>query len=146
MLVAAAFGAAAAYLLLGSRHQAELSRQREELAAARAGLKVQQETLESSLRNAEESARHKAMDEFLAEIRVEERTYTREHKMLFMVRKSLVRQERIYFRSIPLSNWVEQEMPFEEGADVDLLAKTMAVFAAELPAPDSTIPVRRLLR
>lgn len=129
-----------------SHHQTELARQREELAVGRAALRAHQETLEASLRNAEESARLKAMDEFLADIRIEERTYTREHKVLFMIRRSLIRQERIFFRNIPLSNWIEQEMPFEEGADVDLLAKTMSVFAGELPAPDAEVPVRRLLR
>ena len=71
----------------------------------------------------------KAMDEFLADIRVEERHYTREHKVLFMSRRMLVRQERIFFRNIPLSNWVEQEMPLEEGVDTEKLAQTMSVFA-----------------
>ena len=48
--------------------------------------------------------------------------------MLFMTRKMLVRQERIFFRNIPLSNWVEQEMPIEEGVDADKMAQTMSVF------------------
>ena len=43
--------------------------------------------------------------------------------MLFMNRKSLVLQERLFFRNIPLSNWVEHEMVVEEGADIDKLAK-----------------------
>ena len=41
----------------------------------------------------------------------------------------LVRQERIFFRNIPLSNWVEQEMPLEEGVDTDKWPQTMSVFA-----------------
>ena len=57
---------------------------------------------------------------FIADIRIEERHYVREHRMLFLTRKCMVRQERIFFRNIPLSNWVEQEMPFEEGADLAL--------------------------
>ena len=59
----------------------------------------------------------------------------------------LVRQERIFFRNIPLSNWVEQEMPLEEGADTEKLAQTMSVFlnAALLgETPEST--VHKLLR
>ncbi len=139
------------YLVLHSRHQVELSRQREEMAGARATLNAQKQALEESLLHVEEATRRKAMDEFLAEIRVEERTYTREQKMLFMSRKSLVRQERIFFRNIPLSSWIEQEMMFEEGADIDKLAKTMSVFAGEpfsnktLAAPGDD-PVRKLLR
>jgi hypothetical protein len=71
------------------------------------------------------------MDEFIADIRVEERHYVREHKILFVTRKCLVRQERIFFRNLPLSTWVEQEMPIEEGADVDKLAQAMTVFTPE---------------
>ncbi len=69
------------------------------------------------------------MDEFLADIRVEERHYTREHKVLFLTRKMLVRQERIFFRNIPLSNWVEHEMSIEEGVDAEKMAQTMSIFA-----------------
>src|ERR1035438_8865161 len=79
--------------------------------------------------NAEDAIRRKAMDEFLADIHVEERHYTREQKVLFMHKRMLVRQERIFFRNIPLSSWVEHEMPLEEGVDADKLAQTMSVFA-----------------
>src|SRR2546422_5516538 len=51
---------------------------------------------------------------FRSDVRTEERHYVRENKMLFMHRKSLVLQERIFFRNIPLSNWVEHEMRSEE--------------------------------
>ena len=111
-----------------SHMEVVMSKQREELAAARATLAAQKEALEGSLKNAEETARSKAMDEFLADIRIEERHYTREHKVLFMSRKMLVRQERIFFRNIPLSNWVENEMPIEEGVDAEKMAQTMSVF------------------
>lgn len=137
------------YVVMRSRAEVVLARQREELAEARAALAVQKQALEESLRNAEESARSKAMNEFLADIRVEERSYVREHKMFFLHRRSLVRQERIFFRQIPLSNWVEQEVPLEEGADVEKLARTMAVFAGELDAlalDSPAVPVRKLLR
>jgi hypothetical protein len=65
-----------------------------------------------------------------------------------MTRKMLVRQERIFFRNIPLSNWVEQEMPVEEGVDAEKLAQTMSVFATTAllaDAPEIGI-VRKLLR
>ena len=82
-------------------------------------LESQKKTMEETVRAVEESTRRKALDEFLADVRTEERHYLRENKMLFMNRKSLVLQERIFFRNIPLSNWVEHEMVVEEGADVD---------------------------
>ena len=142
--VASAAGAGIiVYLTMRSRMEVVLSRQREELASARATLAAQKEALENSLKTAQESTRRQAMDDFLADIRVEERHYTREHKVLFLTRKCLVRQERIFFRNIPLSSWVENEMPIEEGADVEKLAQAMSVFAPDVLLRDS---VSKLLR
>lgn len=119
------------FFIMQSRMEVLLSRQREELAAARASLDAQKQALDDLLKYVEESARRKAMDEFLAEIRVEERNYVREQKVLFVTRKSMIRQERIFFRNIPLSTWVEHEMPFEEGADLEKLAQGVSVFASD---------------
>ncbi|HWD98742.1 MAG TPA: hypothetical protein VG345_06885 [Bryobacteraceae bacterium] len=130
-VLCSAFSAAVVIILMRSRAEVLLSRQREQLAEARAALSTQRECMEDSLRNVEDATRLKAMDEFLADIRIEERHYIREHKILFVTRKCLVRQERIFFRNLPLSNWVEQEMPIEEGADVDKLAQAMSVFTPE---------------
>ncbi len=66
--------------------------------------------------------------------------------MLFFTRKSLVRQERIFFRNIPLSNWVEQEMPIHEGVDIDKLAQSMSVFAGAALLDDVPESIRRLVR
>jgi hypothetical protein len=129
------------YFVMQSRMEVLLSKQREELAAARAALGAQKEFLEGSLRNVEESARRKAMDDFLAEIRIEERHYVREQKVFFTTRKSMVRQERVFFRNIPLSGWLEHEMPFEEGADMEKLVRDMSLLAT-VELPDAT----RLLR
>lgn len=136
------------YFIMQSRTEVLLSKQREDLAEARAALAAQREALEGSLRNVEETTRRKALDEFLADIRVEERNYTREHKAFFLTRRCLVRQERIFFRNIPLSNWVEQEVPIEEGADMEKLAQTMSIFMAEGPGRIETpvTPIRKLLR
>ena len=59
---------------------------------------------------------------------MEERHYVREHRVLFAHKKSLIVQERIFFRNIPISSWVDHEIPVEEGADLDSLAKTLSVF------------------
>ena len=123
-----------------------LARQREKLAAAQAALGAQKEAIADSVKYAKESARREALDDFLSDIRIEERHYIREHKALFITRKSVVRQERIFFRNLPLSNWIEQEMPYEEGADIDALARTMAVFAPEALLENAEAPARRLLR
>ena len=55
-------------------------------------------------------------------------------------------QERIFFRNIPLSSWVEHEMPVEEGADVEELARTLAVFTPELMLNGPSTPLRKMLR
>jgi hypothetical protein len=117
------------YFVMRSHMEVRLARQREELAGVQATLAARKDALEDSLKSAGESIRRQALDDFLADIRVEERHYTREHKVLFMNRKMLVRQERIFFRNIPLSSWVEQEMPLEEGVDTEKMAQTMSVFA-----------------
>ena len=133
------------YFVMQSRMEVLLSKQREELASARAALTAQQEHLKESVRCAAESAHHRAMDDFLADIRIEERQYTREHKLLFMTRKCLVRQERIFFRNIPLSNWIEQEMPIEDGADIEKLARSMSVFVGEALAGGAEASIVKLL-
>lgn len=134
------------FFIMQSRMEVLLSRQREELATLRATLEARKEFMEGSIKNAEESTRRQALDEFIGQIRVEERSYVREHKAFFLNKKSLIRQERIFFRNIPLSNWIEQEMPFEEGADIEKLAQTMAVFS-EAMLPEAEQPaVRRLIR
>jgi len=110
------------------------------LAEALAALENEKAKFEEAAKGIEESARRKALDEFLADLRVEERRYVRQHRVLFAHRKSLVLQERIFFRSIPISNWVEHEVPVEEGADLDDVAKTLSVFnglQGETSAPQS---------
>ncbi|MDP9055359.1 MAG: hypothetical protein M3N93_13830 [Acidobacteriota bacterium] len=135
------------YFVMRSHMELRLAKQREKLASLQATLVAQKEALADSLKTAEETVRRKAMDDFLADIRIEERHYTREHKVLFMSRKMLVRQERIFFRNIPLSDWVEHEMPVEEGVDTEKMAQTMSVFAnAALMVDAPETAVRKLLR
>jgi len=109
-----------------------LAEQRESLAENRGELKAERAALETSLntalRAAEETARRQALENFLDELRVEQRHYTRENRMLMQNRKSLVLQERMYFRTIPLSDWIEHEIMVEDGADTDRLVQDMTVF------------------
>lgn len=141
-----AFASGLVYLVTRSQADVQLAQQREELASARSALAAQKDAMADSLRHAHEAARRQALDDFMADIRVEERHYVRQYKALFLTRKSVVRQERIFFRNLPLSNWVEQEMPFEEGADIDQLAKTMAVFIPEGLLDDPEPKLRKPLR
>src|SRR5690349_20710270 len=107
------------FFIMQSRMEVALAREREAMAQARGGLEAEKKALEQSLRSAKDQARREALDEFLADVHVEQRHYVRENKMLFQNRKFLVLQERIFFRNIPLSNWIEHEIMLEEGEDVD---------------------------
>jgi hypothetical protein len=142
-----------AFYIMQARLEVAVAKEREAVSEARILLESHKKAMEESLRAVEEHTKRKALDEFLADVRTEERHYVRENKMLFMNRKSLVLQERIFFRNIPLSNWVEHEMIVEEGADVDQLAKTLSIFGSDmlgnvLPAPRSNGPgaVRKMIR
>src|SRR5471030_3029885 len=121
-----------AWFIMQSRMEVALAQQRERLAESRGALGAEKSALEASLgtalRAAEETARREALDNFLGELRVEQRHYTRENKMLLQNRKSLVLQERMYFRNIPLSDWIEHEVAMEEGADMGRLVQDMTIF------------------
>ena len=72
---------------------------------------------------------------------MEQRHYTRENRLLLQNRKALVLQERMCFRNIPLSDWIEHEIPLDDGADVGRLVQDMTVFdkavvnIADIPRP-----------
>ena len=118
------------YLLTRLRMERAEAERGRALAEALAALENEKVKFEQAARGIEENAKRKALDEFLSDLHVEERHYVREHRVLFAHRKSLVLQERIFFRNIPISNWVEHEVPVEEGADLDSVAKTLSVFNA----------------
>lgn len=98
-------------VLMQARTEAAVSRHRETLAEARAFLTTQHRAMEERVRATEETARRKALDEFMGDIRVEERQFFRESSSLMSRRKLLVVQERVCFRNIPLTGWVERELP-----------------------------------
>jgi hypothetical protein len=116
-----------------------LAKERESLAEARATITSQKVTMEERIKATEEATKRIAMDEFMADFRVEERSYARESKSLTASKKTMVMQERLFFRNIPLSNWIEHEMVVEEGTDLDQLPKE-SVFATATIASHITAP------
>jgi L-lactate utilization protein LutB len=121
-----------AWFIMQSRMEVKLAEQRETLAELKGQLKAEKEamvgTLQTAVHAAEETAKRQAFDNFLAELKVEQRHYTRENRMLMNSRKSLVLQERMYFRNIPLSDWIEHEITLDDAADVDRMVQDMTVF------------------
>jgi hypothetical protein len=116
------------YLIVRLRAERVSAERARALAEAVAALENEKTNCALAAKGIEESVRRKALDEFLADLHVEERHYVREHRVLFAHRKSLVLEERIYFRNVPISNWVEHEISVEEGADLDAVARTLSVF------------------
>jgi hypothetical protein len=136
-LFVAAGSALLSFYIMQARLEVAVSKEREALAEANAMLKSSGVISEEKVKAAEESATRKAFDNFLADFRVEERHYMRENKSMFLNRKALVLQERLFFRNIPLSNWVEHEMVVEEGSDLRNLAKSCSIFSTRsLASPE----------
>jgi hypothetical protein len=138
-----------AWFIMQSRMDVKLAEQRERLAQERGSLEAERAALETSMtsavRAAEEQARRQALDNFLNELTVEQRHYTRENRMLLHNRKCLVLQERIYFRNIPLSDWIEHEIVVDDAADVNRLVADMTVFdKAVVSIADVQRPRRQL--
>jgi len=116
------------FYIMQARMEVALAKERESLAEARATITSQKVTMEERIKATEEATKRLAMDEFMQDFRVEERSYARESKSLNASKKTMVMQERLFFRNIPLSNWIEHEMIVEEGTDLDQLPKE-SVFA-----------------
>ncbi len=112
--VAALGSGVLSFIVAQARMEATATREREGLIETRAQLLQQQKTMEEKIRTAEAEARCKAFDEFLADVRVEERHYVRQMDSPTEQRKRLVLQERVCFRNIPLSQWIERELRFEQ--------------------------------
>ena len=121
-----------AWFVMQSHMEVKLAEQRAGLAEAKGALEAEkraiQATLPLAVRAAEESARRQSFDDFLSEISVEQRHYTRERQTRLASRKSLILQERMYFRNIPLSDWIEHEIPLDDAADVNRLVQDMTIF------------------
>jgi hypothetical protein len=88
-----------AWFIMQSRMEVALSLQRERLAETRGALDAERSalgaSLDTALRAAEAVAKREALENFMGELRVEQRHYTRENRMLTQKRKSLVLQERM---------------------------------------------------
>jgi len=119
-----------AFFIMQARMEVAVAQERETLAGVRAEVKSNEKLLEEKVRAAEEVARRKSLDDFLGDFRVEERHYMKESKSLFLKQKSMVLQERLYFRTIPLSDWVAHEMTVEENSDLGKIARACSVFAS----------------
>src|SRR5580765_5646202 len=123
------------FYIMQAKMEVAVSKERETLAEAQATISSQKVMMEERIKATEESVKRTALDEFLKDFRVEERSYVRETKSLAEEKRSMIMQERLFFRNIPLSDWVEHEMVVEVGSDLKRLQAQVSVFGgASLPA------------
>jgi len=146
------------FYIMQAKMEVAVSKERETLAEAQATISSQKVMMEERIRATEEAVKRAALDEFLKDFRVEERSYVRETKSLESEKRSMIMQERLFFRNIPLSDWVEHEMVVEVGSDLKRLQEQVSVFGgASLPAGshaglpaglstnDGRLPISKLL-
>lgn len=145
-LFVAAGSALLSFYIMQARLEVAVAKERESLAEAHAIIKNQEKLMVEKVKSAEDSTMRHALDQFLGDFRVEERHYMRENKSMFVNRKALVLQERLFFRNIPLSNWVEHEMVVEEGSDVKSLAQQCSIFSTRSLSGEDRTAGSRLLK
>lgn len=139
----AAGSALLSYYIMQARMEVAIAKERESLAEANALINSNKMTLEERIRAAEEATRRKALDDFMQEFRVEERHYFRENKSISSQKKAMILQERLFFRNIPLSNWVEHEMVVEDNVpEVEQLSRGRSVFGGPKSLPDDGAVIR----
>ncbi len=100
--------------MMRCRMEEAVAHERGALRELQSALLVQRETLEGAIFDAKAEAKRAAFDEFLNDFRVERREYVRRSRVFFAERQTLVLRERILFRNLPLSNWVEHSIPLEQ--------------------------------
>jgi len=135
------------FYIMQAKMEVALSKERESLAEARATISSQKITMEERIKATEEASKRIALDEFMQDFRVEERSYVRESKSLSASKKHMVMQERLFFRNIPLSNWIEREMLVEEGYDLDKMPVESVFAPAALNGmqPQERFPMSKMI-
>jgi hypothetical protein len=141
----AAGSALLSFYIMQARMEVAIAKERETLAEARATINSQKITMDERIKATEEATKRIAMDEFMQDFRIEERSYARENKSLNSSKRSMVMQERLFFRNIPLSNWIEHEMVVEEGHDLDQIAERESVFAGPVLNGGGRLAVSKFL-
>jgi hypothetical protein len=114
-------------VLVHARAEVAMARQREALVQTQALVLKQRQAMEERLEAVWETARREAFDEFLGDVRVEERTLATDRNAAGVI-------QRVCFREIPLTPWIAV------GASVAVprrLTTVLDVAVATCPSPAS---------
>jgi hypothetical protein len=130
------------YFVMQARMEVSLAKERESLAEARAMISSAKITLDERVKATEEACKRQALDDFMHDIRLEERSYIREGK----TKKIMVMQERVFFRNIPLSHWMEREMVIETGLETRQLPAESPFAQPALPTLETPLAITKLLQ
>ncbi|MGA2134740.1 MAG: hypothetical protein ABSH50_20840 [Bryobacteraceae bacterium] len=128
-LLTAAGSALLVSFMMRCRMEEAVARERCGLAELQSALVVQRDTLESAIYDAKAEAKRAAFDDFLNDFRVEQRQYVRKSRLFFVNKQTLVLRERILFRNLPLSNWIEQTITLDETVGAPYLNSTLPIDA-----------------
>ena len=79
-------------------------------------------------------------DAFLNELRVEQQVSVAQQKVLFLKQRELVINERLYYRHIPLSGWIEHRRLLDTELSAEELIKA-AQYSSLLTLPGKTATV-----
>jgi len=134
------------YYVMQARMEVALAKERESLAEARAMISAHKVTLDERVKATAEACKRQALDDFMHDIRVDERSYVRESKSLNGSKKTMVMQERVFFRNIPLSNWIEREMLIEDGLETRQLTPESLFTPPALQTVETPLAIARLLQ
>lgn len=139
----AAGSALLSYYIMQARMEVAVAKQREALAEANAVISSNKVTLEERVKAVEESTRRRALDDFMQDFRVEERHFLRENRSSESRTKLMVLQERLFFRNIPLSNWVEHEMVVSEDApEIQQVSRGRSLFSTPRQGGEDAAVIR----
>jgi hypothetical protein len=79
-------------------------------------------------------------DSFLNDLRVEQHVSVAQHKILFVTQREMVINERLYYRHLPLSGWIEHRRLIDAQLNADELIKA-AQYASLLALPGKSASV-----
>ncbi|MDZ4797544.1 MAG: hypothetical protein SGI92_05235 [Bryobacteraceae bacterium] len=103
------------YVLMQARMDVAVEKERTERAHIEARLEMVEEMMPERLKAVTEASQRRAFDQLMQGFRVEERRYIRDAGD----GPAMLLQERLYYRNMPLSNWIEHELPTGANAALD---------------------------